>query len=280
MNIYEKQRLHEICESVKNDFLYSTLSTIEEAGGYANELDILETKKFLQETTSKIERMLIQEGLFDYGKQLITEAAEKSYMDKIAAGAAGGAAGYATAQYGPQAAEAAKGAYNQAAGAVKGAYNQVSDAAQGMYNQAAGAVKGAVDNTVNDIQQFAGEKVGELAISNPSLATKIAKHLPESWKNDADYTSGMTHGMYNQTAEAVNQNIVEPVKGAYNQAAEAVNQNIVEPVKDAAGAVADYGQQVVAPVAQHAGHVAGQYIDQAGQALQQYANQAAQHLAQ
>jgi len=69
MNIYEKQRVHEICESVKDSYLLGLLEESE-----VSEVEVLKTKKFLNETTSRIERMLIEEGLYDLGKSVIEEA--------------------------------------------------------------------------------------------------------------------------------------------------------------------------------------------------------------
>ena len=69
MNIYEKQRVHEICESVKEELLYNVLEE-----GEISERNLLLTKRFLNETVGRIEKALIQEGLFDYGRNVIEEA--------------------------------------------------------------------------------------------------------------------------------------------------------------------------------------------------------------
>jgi len=79
MNYFERVKLHEICESVKETYL---LNSIEEN---ANEIEVLRTKKFLTETFNTIEKLLIEEAIADGVKKAAIIGA---------AGLAGTAAGY------------------------------------------------------------------------------------------------------------------------------------------------------------------------------------------
>ena len=62
MDRLQQHKLHEIVESVKEDYL---LNVIEES---TNEVEVLRTKKFLNETSAIVESMILEEGIKDiYG---------------------------------------------------------------------------------------------------------------------------------------------------------------------------------------------------------------------
>ena len=117
MTQFDKLKLHEICESVKESYL---LNTIEES---TNEVEILKTKKFLNETTATIERILVEENIVDAIKAQIIEESVKDYYDKAAA--------KAQELYG-QAKDKVGQYYDQAAGAIKGAPQKFANSVAGM----------------------------------------------------------------------------------------------------------------------------------------------------
>jgi hypothetical protein len=82
MNIYEKTKLHEITESVKENYL---LRAIEES---TSEKEVIYTKKFLNETFNTIEKILVEEAIADSVKQSAIVGAAS-----LAAGAGLGAYG-------------------------------------------------------------------------------------------------------------------------------------------------------------------------------------------
>ena len=82
MNVYEKAKLHEITESVKENYL---LRAIEES---TSEKEVIYTKKFLNETFNTIEKILVEEAIADSVKQSAIMGAAA-----LAAGGAGAAYG-------------------------------------------------------------------------------------------------------------------------------------------------------------------------------------------
>ncbi len=126
-----RRKIIEIVESVKEDYL---LNTLEE--GTVNEITLLKTKKFLNETANLVERILVEEGLADSVKGYVSKA-----MPALAAGAAGaaGAFGYDHAgqiadqvgQVADQAGQTINGVVDQA-----GQYaDQASQAIQAKYDE-------------------------------------------------------------------------------------------------------------------------------------------------
>jgi len=79
MTTFDRQRIHEICESIKDDIL---AKSIEESENF-NEAEFIVTKKIINENIRAIEKALVEEGLFDYGVQLIQEAFMQDAMNKI-----------------------------------------------------------------------------------------------------------------------------------------------------------------------------------------------------
>ena len=80
-----RRRLHEIVESVKEDYL---LGAIEET---TNEVEVLKTKKFLNETSAIVESMLIEEGFKDFIKDYIDVVGDGARAMKEGYGAIGNA---------------------------------------------------------------------------------------------------------------------------------------------------------------------------------------------
>ena len=68
MDKFTQRKLHEIVESVKEDYL---LNVIEES---SSDAEVLKTKKFLNETALIIESMLVEEGLGDGMKEILKDA--------------------------------------------------------------------------------------------------------------------------------------------------------------------------------------------------------------
>jgi len=108
MDRLTKARIHEIVESVKENYL---LNALEES---TSEIEVLRTKKFLNEAASVIETVLVEEGVVD---------SVKEYVKNAYANAAQRAAALK---------DQAKNYYNQAADAVKAVPGQVANAAAGM----------------------------------------------------------------------------------------------------------------------------------------------------
>ena len=131
MTQFDRIKLHEICESVKEDYL---LNTIEES---TNEVEILQTKKFLNETTSLIERILVEENTVDTIKaQIIEELAVEKELPN------GGGVTYQNPNVVPATDENGNPIVNQ-----RGAIGTMAQKfANGVANMWQGNVKGAAEN--------------------------------------------------------------------------------------------------------------------------------------
>jgi uncharacterized protein YjbJ (UPF0337 family) len=126
MTQFDKLKLHEICESVKENYL---LNTIEES---TNEVEILKTKKFLNETTATIERILVEENIVDAIKAQIIEEGIKDY-------------------------------YNQAKDKAQEVYGQAKDKVGQYYNNTAGVVNGATQKFANSVSNMVAPDSDSLA---------------------------------------------------------------------------------------------------------------------
>ena len=178
MDIYTKNKVHEICESVKDDYL---LSAIEENQGIS-EVGVLRMKKFLKESVSRIEKMLVEEGYLDYGKAIIEESFKASVNDiKNKAGQAINAA----APYAKAAAPYAKGAGLVGAGAAAGgaaglAYglnagaknseliNNAEKRLRGDYDQFGKAITNTKDNVVSDVHKVVNDATAPVLPTTPA----------------------------------------------------------------------------------------------------------------
>jgi len=106
MDRLTKAKVHEIVESVKENYL---LNALEES---TNEIEVLRTKKFLNEAASVIETVLVEEGVIDsvkeYVKNAYANASQRAFKDQV------------------------KDYYNQAVNAIKAVPGQVANAAADM----------------------------------------------------------------------------------------------------------------------------------------------------
>ena len=213
MDIYTKNKIHEICESVKDDYL---LSAIEENQGIS-EVGVLRMKKFLKESVSKIEKMLVEEGYLDYGRAIIEESFKASVDDirnnARQAVAAAGQAGQAVGQAG------------QAVGRVAGAAGRaVAPVAKAGALVGAGALAGGVAGT-----EFGAAHAGDVNTFNNNLeGTKnyVEKGLGNAWDkakdiyNDHDETlTQKLHGLGHQVGQGA-EYLKNGAELAYNNAQE------------------------------------------------------------
>jgi len=217
MNYTVKAKIHEICESVRDEYLLNALEESESV----SEKDILKMKKFLNENITRIEKMLVEEGYLELGRKIIEESFKtvaKNIGTSTAAGALGGAAGAAATMYGPQAIQAAGEKLSQLGSALGAKVDQLSNVANTK-----------VDEIINAMQA----NLGSLAAQDPSLALKIYQMNPElasKIASDPDFAKGFV--------QQLGKNLIEPVQNVANQVADTV-QDAVEPVSNVVNSVSD-----------------------------------------
>ena len=120
MNYTMKSKVHEICENVRDEYLLNAL----EENTNVSEVDVLRMKKFLNENISRIEKMLVEEGYVEYGRQIIEESFKTvaKNVGLAGAGALAGAAGLEAAQH----PEAIQQAITNAGEHIKGAWDHLT----------------------------------------------------------------------------------------------------------------------------------------------------------
>jgi len=192
-----KARVHEICESVRDEYLLTALEESENL----SEKEILKMKKFLNESLNRIEKMLVEEGYVELGKAMIEEAFKvsdrvKDY-GKAGLGAAAGAAG---AMYGPQAVQYVGQKASELANAAGEKINQFANTAKEQFQNIASQAQEMSQELIDKMQENLGEFAGknqdlliQLYKTNPDLAHKIAF--------DPDFARGFLQGAIESSPE-------------------------------------------------------------------------------